>query len=46
MYQKGRGPAGTAYRENRIVINENTLTSEFMKAWKDEFLKRDIYIHR
>jgi diguanylate cyclase (GGDEF)-like protein/PAS domain S-box-containing protein len=40
---EGRGPAGIAYRENRIVINENTFTSEVMKAWKDELLKRDIY---
>jgi len=40
---EGRGPAGIAYRENRIVINENTFTSEVMKFWKDELLKRDIY---
>jgi diguanylate cyclase (GGDEF)-like protein/PAS domain S-box-containing protein len=40
---EGIGPTGIAYRENRIVINENTLTSELMKAWKDELLKRDIY---
>jgi len=40
---EGRGPVGTAYRENEIVINENTLVSEFMKPWKDELLKRDIY---
>jgi PAS domain S-box/diguanylate cyclase (GGDEF) domain len=40
---KGRKPAGIAYRENRIVINENTFTSEVMKFWKDELLKRDIY---
>ena len=40
---EGRGPAGTAYRENRIVINENTLTSDLPKFWKDELLERDIY---
>ncbi|MFP3159062.1 MAG: EAL domain-containing protein [Hydrogenobaculum sp.] len=40
---EGRNPAGIAYRENRIVINENTLTSELPKLWKDELLKRDIY---
>jgi len=32
-----------AYIENRIVINENTLTSDLPKFWKDELLKRDIY---
>ncbi|ACG56900.1 diguanylate cyclase/phosphodiesterase with PAS/PAC sensor(s) [Hydrogenobaculum sp. Y04AAS1] len=40
---EGIGQTGIAYRENRIVINENTLTSDLMKAWKDELLKRDIY---
>ena len=40
---EGRKPAGIAYRENRIVINENTLTSDLPKFWKDELLKRDIY---
>lgn len=40
---EGRCPTGRAYRENRIIINENTLTSEFMTPWKNELLKRDIY---
>jgi diguanylate cyclase (GGDEF)-like protein/PAS domain S-box-containing protein len=40
---EGRCLTGKAYRENRIIINENTLTSEFMTQWKNEFLKRDIY---
>ncbi len=40
---EGRGQIGRAYRENRIMINENTLTSEFMTPWKNELLKRDIY---
>jgi diguanylate cyclase (GGDEF)-like protein/PAS domain S-box-containing protein len=40
---EGRGPIGIAYRENKIIINENTLTSEFMTPWKNELLKRDIY---
>ena len=42
---EGRGPTGRAYRENRIIINENTLTSEFMTPWKENFLKRDIHSH-
>jgi diguanylate cyclase (GGDEF)-like protein/PAS domain S-box-containing protein len=40
---EGRGPAGRAYRENKIIVNENTLTSEFIAPWKNELLKRDIY---
>ncbi|MFZ8830856.1 MAG: sensor domain-containing phosphodiesterase, partial [Thermodesulfobacteriaceae bacterium] len=40
---EGQGPTGRAIREGRIIINENTLTSEFMKPWKDELLKREIY---
>jgi diguanylate cyclase (GGDEF)-like protein/PAS domain S-box-containing protein len=40
---EGRGPTGRAYRENRIIINENTLTSEFITPRKNELLKRDIY---
>ncbi|WP_343122255.1 EAL domain-containing protein [Sulfurihydrogenibium sp. YO3AOP1] len=40
---EGRGQSGRAYRENRIIINENTLTSEFMTPWKNQLLKRDIY---
>jgi diguanylate cyclase (GGDEF)-like protein/PAS domain S-box-containing protein len=40
---EGRGQTGRAYRENRIIINENTLTSEFMTPWKNELLKRDIH---
>jgi len=40
---EGRGTTGRAYRENRIIINENTLTSEFMTPWKNELLKRDIH---
>jgi PAS domain-containing protein len=40
---EGRGQTGKAYRENRIIINENTLKSEFMTPWKNELLKRDIY---
>jgi diguanylate cyclase (GGDEF)-like protein/PAS domain S-box-containing protein len=40
---EGQGPTGRAIREDKIVINENTLTSEFMKPWRDELLKREIY---
>jgi diguanylate cyclase (GGDEF)-like protein/PAS domain S-box-containing protein len=40
---EGQGPTGRAIREDQIIINENTLTSEFMKPWKDELLKREIY---
>jgi len=40
---EGRKAASIAYKENRIVINENILTSDLPKFWKDELLKRDIY---
>jgi len=40
---EGQGPTGRAIREDQIIVNENTLTSEFMKPWKDELLKREIY---
>jgi len=40
---EGRCPTGRAYRENRIMINENTLTSEFMTPWKENLLKRDTH---
>ena len=40
---EGRKASSIAYKENRIVINENTLTSDLPKFWKDELLKRDIY---
>jgi diguanylate cyclase (GGDEF)-like protein/PAS domain S-box-containing protein len=40
---EGRCPTGRAYGENRIIINENTLMSEFMTPWKNELLKRDIH---
>ncbi|MBX0312874.1 MAG: EAL domain-containing protein [Sulfurihydrogenibium sp.] len=40
---EGRGTIGKAYRENRIVINENTLTSKCMALWRDRLLERNIY---
>ncbi|MBX0312031.1 MAG: EAL domain-containing protein [Sulfurihydrogenibium sp.] len=40
---EGRGPTGKAYRENRIIINENTLMLEDITPWKNELLKRDIH---
>jgi hypothetical protein len=40
---EGRGQTGRAYRENRIFINENTLTSEYMTLWRNKLLEIDIY---
>jgi len=36
----GSGPTGTAIRENRYIINNNTQESDYMSAWPDEAIKR------
>ena len=39
----GNGPLGIAFRENRIVINQNTYTSDLVKPFKKELLKRNFF---
>ena len=36
----GRGPTGTAIRENRYIINNNTPENDYMVPWRDEAIKR------
>jgi signal transduction histidine kinase len=36
----GRGPTGTAIRENRYIINNNTEESTYMAPWRDEAIRR------
>ncbi|MBF0381368.1 MAG: CHASE domain-containing protein [Magnetococcales bacterium] len=36
----GRGPTGTAIRENRVVITDNIPEDENFKPWRDEATKR------
>jgi len=38
---EGRGPTGLAFRTGNIIINPDTKTTEFMKPWKEEMLKRN-----
>ncbi len=40
---EGKGPTGTAFREDRIIINENTLTNPAMQPWREKLLERSIY---
>jgi diguanylate cyclase (GGDEF)-like protein/PAS domain S-box-containing protein len=36
----GRGPTGTALREKRCVVNNDTASNPLMVPWRDEALKR------
>ena len=36
----GRGPTGTAIREDRYIINNNTKENAYMIPWSDEAIKR------
>ena len=36
----GRGPTGTAIRENRYIINNNTKENAYMIPWSDEAIRR------
>jgi GAF domain-containing protein len=38
---EGRGPAGTAIRNNKFVVCNDIATAPSMKPWKEEALKRD-----
>jgi len=38
---EGRGPTGTALREKRCFINNDTANNPLMAPWRDEALKRD-----
>lgn len=35
---EGRGPSGIAYREDRIVINPDSNTTQMIEPWKDNLL--------
>ncbi len=35
----GKGPAATSFKQNKVVIIEDTETNELFKPWKDEAIK-------
>lgn len=37
---EGKGPTATAFRENRIIVNTNTLEMDFMEPCREKMLKR------